>query len=161
MLYRLVIAFLSRSKHLLISWLQSPSAVIFSTVQFSHSVMSDSLRSQESQHARPPCPSSSPGVHSDSHPSSQWCHPTISSSVVPFSSHLQSFPAIRVICSESVLHIRWPKHWRFSFSISPSNKYSGLIYFRIYWLDLLAVQVQKHQLFCIQLSLYSNSHIHT
>ena len=57
-----------------------------SSVQFSRSAMSDSLQPQESQHARPPCPSQAPGVHSDSHPSSQWCHPAISSSVVPFSS---------------------------------------------------------------------------
>ena len=65
----------------------------FSSVQFSRSVVSDSLRPHESQHARPPCPSPSPGVHSDSCPSSQWCHPAISSSVVPFSSCPQSLPA--------------------------------------------------------------------
>ena len=63
------------------------------SVQFSCSVMSDSLQPHESQHARPPCPSPAPGVHSDSHPSSQWCHPAISSSVVPFSSCPQSLPA--------------------------------------------------------------------
>ena len=65
----------------------------FSSVQVSHSVMSDSLRPHELQHARPPCPSPTPGVHSDSHPSSQWCHLAISSSVVPFSSCPQSLPA--------------------------------------------------------------------
>ena len=65
----------------------------FSWVQFSHSVMSDSLRPHESQHARLPCPSPTPGVHSDSCPSSQWCNPAISSSVVPFSSCPQSLPA--------------------------------------------------------------------
>ena len=65
----------------------------FSSVQFSRSVVSDSLRPHESQHARPPCPSPTPGVHSNSRPSSQWCHSAISSSVVPFSSCLQSFPA--------------------------------------------------------------------
>ena len=65
----------------------------FSSVQFSHSVVSDSLRHHESQHARPPCPSPTPGVHSDSCPSSPCCHPAISSSVVPFSSHPQSLPA--------------------------------------------------------------------
>ena len=65
----------------------------FSTVQFSRSVVSDSLRPHESQHARPPCPSPTPGVHSNSCPSSQWCHPAISSSVVPFSSCPQSLPA--------------------------------------------------------------------
>ena len=64
-----------------------------SSDQISRSVMSDSLRPRESQHARPPCPSPTPGVHSDSHPSSQWCHPAISSSVVPFSSSPQSLPA--------------------------------------------------------------------
>ena len=64
-----------------------------SSVQFSRSVMSDSLRPHELQHARPPCPSPTPRVHSDSHPSSQWCHPTISSSVIPFSSCPQSLPA--------------------------------------------------------------------
>ena len=64
-----------------------------SSVQFSCSVVSDSLRSHESQHARPPCPSPSPGVHSNSRPSSQWCHPAISSSIVPFSSCPQSLPA--------------------------------------------------------------------
>ena len=63
------------------------------SVQFSRSVVSDSLQPHESQHARPPCPSPSPGVHSDSHPSSPWCHPAFSSSVVPFSSCPQSLPA--------------------------------------------------------------------
>ena len=79
------------------------------------------------------------------------------------------FPSIRVFSSESVLCIRWPEYWSFSFN--PSNKYSGLISFRIDWFDLLAVQglsrvfsnttVQKHQFFSAQLSLWSNSHIHT
>ena len=63
-----------------------------SSVQFSHSVVFDSLRPHELQHARPPCPSPTPGIHSDSRPSSQWCHPAISSFVVPFSSYLQSLP---------------------------------------------------------------------
>ena len=67
--------------------------LMFSSVQFSRSVMSDSLWPHESQHARPPCPSPTPGVHSNSCPSSQWCHPAISSSVVPFSSFPQSLPA--------------------------------------------------------------------
>ena len=69
------------------------SPIILCSVQFSHSVMSHSLRPHESQHARPPCPSPTPGVHSNSCPSSQWCHPAISSSVVPFSSCPQSLPA--------------------------------------------------------------------
>ena len=76
---------------------------------------------------------------SNSCPSSWWCHPTISSSVVPFSSCLQTFPAWRSFLV-SVLHIRWSKYWSFSFSISPSNECSGLIYFRINWVDFLAVQ---------------------
>ena len=81
------------------------------------------------------------------------------------------FPNIRVFSNESALHIRWPKYWGFSFSISPSNEHSGLISFRMDWCDLLAVQgtlksllhttVQKHQFFGAQLSLYSNSHIGT
>ena len=66
---------------------------LHSSVQFSRSVVSDSLRPCESQHARPPCPSPAPGVHSDSRPLSQWCHPAISSSVMPFSSCPQSLPA--------------------------------------------------------------------
>ena len=68
----------------------------------------------------------------------RWYHPTTSSPVIPFSSCFQSFPSIRVFSSESVLYIRWPKYW--SFSISPSNEYSGLISFRIDRFDLLAVQ---------------------
>ena len=69
------------------------SLISISSVQFSHSVVSDSLRPRELQHARPPCPSPTPGVHPDSRPSSQWCHPAISSSVVPFSSCLKFSPA--------------------------------------------------------------------
>ena len=88
-------------------------------------------------HARPPCPSPTPRVYSNSCPLSWWCHPTISSSLVPFSSCLQSFPSFRVFSNESVLCIRWPKYSSFSFSISPSNEYSGLISFRMDWLNLL------------------------
>ena len=76
---------------------------------------------------------------SNSSPLSQWYHPTIPSTVVPFSSGLQSLPG-QGLFNESVLHIKWPKYWSFSFSISPSNEYSGLISFRIDRLDLLAVQ---------------------
>ena len=79
------------------------------------------------------------GVHPDSRPSSQWCHPAISSSVVPFSSCPQSLPA-SVFSSESTLRVRWPKYWSFSFSIIPSKEIPGLISFRMDWLDLLAVQ---------------------
>ena len=143
---------------------------LFSSVQFSHSVMSDSLRLHESQHARPPSPSPTPGVHSDSRPLSQWCHPAISSSVAPFSSCLQSLPA-SVFSNESTLRMRWPKYWSFSFNIIPSKEHPGLISFRMDWLDLLAVQgtlksllqhhSSKHQFFSAQLSSQSNSHIHT
>ena len=99
------------------------------SVQFSRSVVSDSLRPHKSQHARPPCPSPTPRVYSNSCPSSRWCHPAISSSLVPFSSCRQFLPA-----SGS-----FPSCWSFSFSISPSNERPGLISFRMDWLDLLAV----------------------
>ena len=108
--------------------------------QFSHSLVSDSFWPHGLQHARLPCPSPTPGAYSNSCPSSWWYHPTISSSVIPFSSCLQISPSIRVFSSESVLHIMWPKYWSFSVSIHLSNEYSGLISFRIDWLDLLAVQ---------------------
>ena len=145
------------------------SRSVFSLVQLSCSVAAESLRPHELQHVRPPCPSLTPIVYSNPWPLSRGCHPTISFSVIPFSSHLQS---VRVFSNESALHIRWPKNWNFSFSISPSNEYSGLISFRMDWLDLLAVQgevsrafsnttVQKYQFFSTQLSLWFNSHIHT
>ena len=107
--------------------------------QFSHSVVSNSLQPHGLLHARLPCPSPTPGACSNSCPLSRWCHPTISSSVIPFSSCLQSFPASGSF-QMSQLCIRWPKYWSFSFSISPSNEYSGLISFRMDWFDLLAVQ---------------------
>ena len=112
-----------------------------SSVQFSHSVLSNSLWFHGLStpaflvHHQSP----TPWAYSDSCPSHRWCHPTISSSVVPFSS-LLSFPALRSFSNESGLHIRWSKYWSFSFSISPSNEYSGLISFRIDWLNLFAVQ---------------------
>ena len=109
-------------------------------VQFSCSVVSDSLQPHELQHARPPCPSPTPGVYSNSCPLSWWCHPTISSSVIPLLLLPSIFSSIRVFSNESGLCIRWPKYWSFNFSISPSNECSGLISFRIDWLDLLAVQ---------------------
>ena len=90
--------------------------------------------------ARPPCPSPTPGVHSNSCPSSRWCHPAISSSVVPFSSCPQSLPASESFPNESTLRMRWPKYWSFSFSIIPSKDHPGLISFRMDWLELLAVQ---------------------
>ena len=103
--------------------------------QFSCSAMSNSLQLLGLQHARPPCPSATSGVYSNSCPLSKWCQPTISSSVVPFSSCLQSFAA-----SGLFKWVKWPKYWSFSFTISPSNEYSGLISFRMDWLDLLAFQ---------------------
>ena len=189
---------------------------MINSVWFSRSIVSNSLRPHESQHARPPCPSQTPGDHSNPRPSSRWCHPAISSSVVPFSScpqliryiiiiiltvkfslklkdiqfsrsvvsdsvipltaahqaplsitnsqslfklisielvmppnHLMLchpllllpsiFPNLRVFSNESVLCIRWPKYWSFSFRIGPSNEYSGLISFWMDGLDLLAV----------------------
>ena len=113
----------------------------FSSVQFSRSVVSDSLRPHESQHPRPPCPSPTPGVHPDSRPLTQWWHPAISSSVVSVSSCLQS-----LLASES-----FPMNQLFPWggqstgvsalvSISPSKEHPGLISFRMDWLDLLAVQ---------------------
>ena len=106
-------------------------------LQFSCSVVSDSLQPRGLRHARPPCPSPAPGIHPNPRPLSRWCHPTISSSVVPFSSCPQSLPAL-VFSNESALCMRWPKYCSFSFSISPSNEHPGLISFRMDWLGLLA-----------------------
>ena len=110
------------------------------SVPFSHSVVSDSLRPHESQHARPPCPSLTPGVYP---------RPMSIESVMP-SSHLILCcpllllppipPSIRVFSNESTLRIRWPKYWSFSFNISPSNEHPGLISLRMDWLDLLDSQ---------------------
>ena len=108
-----------------------------SSVQFSRSVVSDSLWPHESQHARPPCPSQTPGVYSNSQsllklmsiksvmPSSHLilCHPLLLLPPIP--------PSIRVFSDESTLHMRWPNYWSFSFSISPSNEHPGLISFRM------------------------------
>ena len=98
--------------------------------QFSCSVVADSLQPHRLQHARLPCLLPTPGVYSNSCPLIRWCQPTISSChllLLPPS----VFPNIRVFSNKSVLPIRWPKYWSFSFSISPSNEYSGLISFRI------------------------------
>ena len=144
---------------------------VFSSVQFSCSVVSDSLRPHESQHTRPPCSSLSPGVNSDSGPSSQWCHPAVSSSVVPFSSWPQSLPA-----SES-----FPMSQLFAWG-GQSTGVSALASFfpknNLYWTPLewtgwISLQskglsrvftnnttVQKHQFFGVQPSSRSNSHIH-
>ena len=117
--------------------------------------MSDSLRPHRLQYARLPWPSPTPGAYWNSCPLSLWyqsnhlilCHPLL---LLP-----SIFSSIRVFSNESVLHIRWPMYWSFSFNISPSNEYSGLISFKMEWLDLLAIQgtlksllnsiVQKHQ----------------
>ena len=114
------------------------------------------------------CPPPSPGVHPNSRPLSPWCHPAISSSVVPFSSCTQSLPA-SVFSNESTLRMRWPKYWSFIFSIIPSKEIPGLISFRMDWLDqskglskvFSNTTVQKHQFFSAQPSSQSNSHIHT
>ena len=119
--------------------LLSPESMKFSSVQFSFSVVSDSLRPHGLQHTMLPCPSPSPGACSNSSvelmmPSN---HLTLCCPLLLLPSVL---PSIRVFSDESVLPIRWPKYWSFSFSSSSSNEYSGLISFRMDWLDLLAVQ---------------------
>ena len=111
----------------------------FSSVQFSHSVVSDSLQPHESQHARPPCPSSTPRAYPNLRPLSWWCHPA-TSSCRPLLLLAPILPSIKIFSNESTLCMRWPKYWSFSFSISLSNEYAGLISFRMDWLDLLAVQ---------------------
>ena len=151
--------------------LKSFSSVQFSSVQFSRSVISDSLRPHESQHIRPPCPSPTPGVHPNSCPLSWRCHPAILSSVVPFSSCLQSLPA-----SES-----FPMSQLFAWggqsigvsalaSVLPMNTQDWSPLEWTGWISLQSkglsrvfsnTTVQKHQFFGTQLSSQSNSHIHT
>ena len=146
-------------------------SIQFSSAQFSRSVVSDSLRPHESQHARPPCPSPTPRVYSNSRPSSRWWHPVISSSVLPFSSCPQSLPAsgsfpmsqlfasggqrIGVSASTSVLPMNtqdWsPLGW--TGWVSLQSKGLSRVFSN--------TTVQKHQFFCTQLSSQSNSHIHT
>ena len=112
----------------------------FSSVQFSHSVVSDSLWPHELQHARPPYPSPTPGVYPNSCPLSRWCHPTISSSVVPFSSHPQTFPSSGSFQMSQLFASGDQSIGTFSFSISPSSEHPELISFRMDWLDFFAVQ---------------------
>ena len=150
---------------------ESESHLQFSSVQFSRSVVSDSLRTHESQHARPPCPSLTPGAYSNSCPSTRWCHPAISSSVAPFSSCPQSLPAsgsfpmsqlftwggqsIGVSASASVLS-RDTQDW------SPLG-WTGWISLQSKGLSRVFsnTTVQKHEFFGTQLSSQSNSHICT
>ena len=115
---------------------------VFDLFQFSsisRSVMSNSLQPHGLQQAKAPCPPPTPRAYSNSCPLSWRCHPTISSSVVPFSSHLQSLPASESF-QMSQLFASGSQSIGFSFNISPSDEYSGLISFRMDWLDLLAVQ---------------------
>ena len=144
---------------------------IRASVQFSHSVVSDSLQPHESQHARPPCPSPTHGVHSNSRPSSQWCHPAISSSVVSFSSNPQSLPASESFpmsqlftwggqsTGVSALASFLPKNTQ---DQSPSE-WTGWISLQSKGLSTVFsnTTVQKHQFFGPQLSSQSNSHIYT
>ena len=139
------------------------------SVQFSRSVMSNSLRPHETQHARPPCPSPTPGVHPDSRPSSQWCHPATSSSVIPFSSCPQSLPASESFpmsqpftwggqsTGVSALASFLPKK---SQGWSPSE-WTGWISLQSKGLSRVFsnTTVQKHQFFSAQISSQSNSHI--
>ena len=109
--------------------------ISLSSVQFSCSVVSLSLLPHGLQHTRPPCPSPTPGVYSNSCPLCQWCHPAV---YHPFLLLPSIFPSIRVFSNKPVLHIRLPNYR--GFSISPSKEHSRLISFRMDWLDLLAVQ---------------------
>ena len=143
----------------------------FSSVQFSCSVVSYSLQPHESQHARPPCPSPTPGVYPNPCPLSQWCHPVISSSVIPFSSCPQSLPSSESFpmsqlfawggqsTGVSALASFLPKK---SHGWSPSE-WIGWIFLQSKGLSRVFsnTTVQKHQFFCTQLSSQSNSHIHT
>ena len=127
--YSFVIHLIKLSLH----YKDSGNLVMIYYVVVVHSVVSYSLRPHGLQHARLPCPSPSPRACSNSYPLSQWCHPTISSSVIPFSPLPSVFPSIKVFSYGSTLCVRWPKYWSFIFSISPSNEYSGLISSRIDW----------------------------
>ena len=143
----------------------------FSSVQFSHSVMSDSLRPYDSQHTRPPCPSSTPGVHPNPCPLSRWCHPTISSSVIPFFSHLQSFPASGSFPTSQLFASGGRSIGASgSASILPMNIQDWFPLGRTGLISLLSkglsrvfsnTTFQKHHSFGAQLSLCSNSHNHT
>ena len=126
--------------------LKNISLICFSSVQFSCSVVSDSLRLHESQHARLPCLSPTPRVYPNSCLLSQWCHPAISSSVVPFSSSPQSLPASESL-PMSQLFARGGQSTGVSVSIILSKEIPGLISFRMDWLNILAVQGIPRSLF--------------
>ena len=117
-----------------------PPLLSISSLRFSHSVVSDSLWPHELQHARPPCPSPTPGVHPNPCPLCWWCHPTISSIVDPFSSCPQSFPASGSFQMSQLSTSGGQSIAGSAFSISPSNEHPGLISFRMDWLGLLGVQ---------------------
>ena len=131
--------------------------------------MSDSLRPHESQQARPPCQSPTPRVHSDSCPSSHWCHPAHLILCRPLFLLPPIPPSIRVFSNESTLCMRWPKYWSFSLIIIPSKKSQG--WSPSEWTGWISLQskglsrvfssttVQKHQFFGAQPSLWSYSHI--
>ena len=136
----------------------------FSSIQFIHSVVSDSLQPHELQHARPPCPSPAPGVPSNSCPSSQWCHPGILSSLVPFSSFPQSLTESTLLMSDQSIGVLA------STSVLPKNTQDWSPLEWTGWISLQSkgllrvfsnTTVQKHQFFGTQLSSQSNSHIHT
>ena len=140
------------------------------SAQFSRSVVSDSLRPHESWHARPPRPSPTPGVHSDSSPSSQWCHPAISSSVVPFSSCPQSLPASESFPVSQLFAWGGQSTGVSALASFPPKKSQGWSSECTGWISLQSkglsrvfsnTTVQKHQFFGAQLSSQSNSHIHT
>ena len=144
--------------------------MIRGSIQFSHSIMSDSLRPHELQDGRPPCPSPTPGVHSNSHPLSRWCHPAISSSVIPFFSCPQSLPASESF-PVSQLFARGGQSTGVSASASflPKKSQGWSPSECTGWISLQSkglsrvfsnTTVQKHQFFGAQLSLQSNSHIH-
>ena len=118
---------------------QKTKILASSPIQFSCSVMSDSSRPHGPQHTRPTCPSPTPGVNSNSSPLSRWCHPTISSSVIPFSSCLQPFPESGSFQMSQLFASSGQSIGSFSFNISHSREHSGLISLRMDWLDLLAV----------------------
>ena len=142
--------------------------IITSSVQFSPSVVSDSLRPPESQHTRPPCPSPTPRVHSDSCPSSPWCHPAISSSVVPFSCP-QSLPASESFPMSQLFSWGGQSTGVSALAFLPKNtqgwslEWSGWISLQSKGLSRIFsnTTVQKHQFFSAQLSSQINSHIHT